>query len=282
MSTERNLLLRIASALVLLPIVLFLVWKGGAWWVGLTATVAGLCGYEFASMAALAGGVGRGLVALAAGLLPVLHHLLPEASAGPVLAAVYPGLAVLFFLVHLARPGEDLAPVPARVGLSLLGVTYTGGLVVAITAVREVPGTGLWWIVLLMAVTWLNDTGAYFAGRLFGRRPLYRKVSPGKTLEGAVGGLLFSVGAAFLVPWVSHRLALDGVQPLALEPWACAVLGVGAGLLGPAGDLSESLVKRAFGAKDSSRLIPGHGGFLDRIDALLFNGLLVYVWAVLL
>ncbi len=282
MSETHNLAWRVASALVLLPLVLALLWMGGAYFAGLAAVVAGLCGWEFGRMAL---GEPPGLVwlvALCAGFLPALFYLVPSEHSGPLMAVVFPGLAVVFFLYHLARPGADLDRVPASVGLCTLGVLYGGGLVVPISELRALPQVGFWWIVLLMATTWLNDTGAYFTGRLFGRRKLYERVSPGKTLEGAFGGLLFSVAAAFLVPWVSAALPVEGMRPLTLAPWESLLLGVGTGLLGPAGDLSESLLKRAFGVKDSSQLIPGHGGFLDRIDALLFNGVFVYAWAVLL
>jgi phosphatidate cytidylyltransferase len=129
---------------------------------------------------------------------------------------------------------------------------------------------GLWWVVLACALTWLDDTGAYFAGRAFGRHKLLPKVSPKKTWEGFAGGWLASLAAAFAVRAIGFH---------ALSVVDCLVLGLLAGIVGPTGDLSESLLKRSLDVKDSGRILPGHGGILDRIDALLFNGVLVFVYA---
>jgi phosphatidate cytidylyltransferase len=123
------------------------------------------------------------------------------------------------------------------------------------------------WVLMPLAVTWLNDTGAYAAGRAFGRHKLYPAVSPGKTWEGFFGGALASIGAAFLV----RALFLGSLTTV-----DCLAIALPCSVLGPVGDLSESMLKRAYGVKDSGKLIPGHGGLLDRIDALLFN--LPYIW----
>ena len=126
---------------------------------------------------------------------------------------------------------------------------------------------------LTLTVTWLNDSFAYFAGRAFGRRKLYERISPSKTWEGALGGAAGSIAGALIVReiWLPE-----------LPSWGAAFIGAGAAVLGPLGDLSESMLKRAFGAKDSGRLLPGHGGLLDRIDALLFNAPFVLFCARLL
>ncbi len=130
---------------------------------------------------------------------------------------------------------------------------------------------GALWVLLAIAVTFGNDTGAYFGGRGFGRHKLYPKVSPAKTVEGAVGGLR---GLA-----AHHvRRARDG-RPLA-DGCRLPAVGLPAAVLGPIGDLVESMMKRSAGVKDSGHLMPGHGGMLDRIDALLFVGAWIYVYAV--
>ncbi|HEX4384045.1 MAG TPA: phosphatidate cytidylyltransferase, partial [Myxococcales bacterium] len=118
--------------------------------------------------------------------------------------------------------------------------------------------------------TWANDTGAYFAGRAFGKHKLYPRISPSKTWEGAIGGTLSSiVGACVVQRFFLPALSLHGA----------IVIGAGAAILGPLGDLSESMLKRAYGAKDSGKLLPGHGGLLDRLDALLFNAPFVLLCA---
>src|SRR5207302_6871144 len=157
---------------------------------------------------------------------------------------------------------EELENAPRRIGMAVLGVVYPGLLLSALVPLRGLD-RGEWWIILALTVTWLNDTGAYFAGRAFGRRKLYPRISPSKTWEGAAGGLAASVVGALLVK------ALGWLPQLPW--WGSVIVGAGAAVLGPVGDLSESMLKRAYGAKDSSGLLPGHGGVLDRVDALLFT-----------
>jgi hypothetical protein len=126
------------------------------------------------------------------------------------------------------------------------------------------------WVLLAIALTFSNDTGAYFAGHAFGRHKLLPRVSPSKTWEGFFGGMLASIGTAFVVR------ALGASQLSTLD---CLALGVVVSILGPLGDLAESLLKRSMGVKDSGRLIPGHGGLLDRIDALIFTAPWAYFYA---
>jgi len=120
---------------------------------------------------------------------------------------------------------------------------------------------GLAWLLFVVVVVWLSDTGAYLVGRRFGRRPLATAISPKKTVEGLLGGYLFAGVAA---------VAADDAVGLDMPWWALVVGAIVIATVGVIGDLSESLLKRQAGVKDSGRLIPGHGGILDRIDALLF------------
>ncbi len=154
-------------------------------------------------------------------------------------------ISLTFPFVFLLRGGRDLPP----------GAEDLGGYV----------------LVLVMAITFLGDTGGYFAGRTFGRHSLYPAVSPKKTVEGVVGGVALGVAGAF-----ACRALFRGPVFEALTPIDCVVLGAGGALFGVVGDLVESMMKRAYGVKDSGTLIPGHGGVLDRIDGLLFCG--PFVW----
>ena len=115
-------------------------------------------------------------------------------------------------------------------------------------------------------LTWVTDTGAYFVGRSVGRHKLIPSVSPGKSVEGALGGLVLAIVAA----WLYERTVLVPVAHLAFVPGAALLFGAVVSAAAQVGDLAESLIKREAGVKDSSHVIPGHGGVLDRLDSLLF------------
>jgi phosphatidate cytidylyltransferase len=131
-------------------------------------------------------------------------------------------------------------------------------------AVGPLAGTALLFLPLIL--TWAQDTGAYAVGRTLGRRKLIPSVSPGKTVEGAVGGILVTV----LVCWAYVRWVLVPVAQLGLRPADILLFAIVISVAAQVGDLAESLIKREAGVKDSSRIIPGHGGVLDRFDSLLF------------
>jgi phosphatidate cytidylyltransferase len=133
----------------------------------------------------------------------------------------------------------------------------------------KVNETGRWLLLVAGAVTWANDSAAFFAGKLFGRHRMYAAVSPKKTWEGSAGGMVGSVLGAFLVTWaVGYE-----VDPVVLTGFALV-----GGALGQAGDLVESVFKRSYDVKDSGTILPGHGGLLDRIDAFLFVAPAAYAW----
>jgi len=264
---ERNLLLRIVSAAVGLPLVgLVVFWRQplGISLLTLLVGVGALAELGALVFPAGARGARRTLVVLGGGLLLGL-------VAAPHLAHAWiVGLVVASALFALATTREDL-PAAARGFASLVaGSVYIAGPLSTFPLLHREQPFGSWWLATGLAVTFANDTGAYFAGRAFGRHKLAPAISPGKTVEGAVGGLLAGVGVVALgsVTVFPELGLLDAL-----------VIGVGAGILGPCGDLVESLLKRAAGAKDSGRLIPGHGGLLDRLDALLFVVAFVYFYA---
>ncbi len=150
---------------------------------------------------------------------------------------------------------------PAREWLQNLAGWFPG--------VSEQTGGGLAWFLLALLVTWLSDTFAYLVGKSIGRTKLIPRVSPNKTIEGSIGGLV----AAGLIAW-----GCDWAFGMEIG-WGWAILiGLGLGVVGQLGDLCESMLKRAHGVKDSGNLIPGHGGMLDRIDALVF--ILVATWLI--
>jgi len=256
---------------VLLPLVVWLLLVGGWPFALLLGVASALCAVELNRLPVPNGEQrppSAGLVAsaLAAFLIP-----LTAGGAMPGPAAILAALVVVAFVDSLLFE-RQLPRAPLRVGLAVLGAAYPGLALASLAQLRSAD-QGLGWIALCLAGTWANDTGAYFAGRTLGRRKLYPRISPSKTWEGAIGGLIASIAGALVV-----RAFL-----LPTVPWAAAAaIGAGCGILGPLGDLSESMLKRAFDKKDSSQILPGHGGLLDRIDALLFNAPFVWLCARIL
>jgi phosphatidate cytidylyltransferase len=155
---------------------------------------------------------------------------------------------------------DPLHNASVRIGWLLGTPVYVGGCMSALALVRDFDPTGAW-VFLTMALAWGSDTSAYFVGRKFGKTKLAPRISPKKTLEGSAGGLAASVLGA---------LAMSFFLP-GLGPIDAIALGILAGAAGQAGDLLVSVLKRSSGVKDSGGILPGHGGILDRVDALVFT-----------
>jgi phosphatidate cytidylyltransferase len=178
--------------------------------------------------------------------------------------------AVIGGLVFALRRHADLTDAVNRVGLLLLGVLYVGFFIPHVALLREQPD-GWRWVLFTVYTAMGSDSGGYFAGRAWGRRKLMPGVSPSKTVEGALGGLAGAVIVALVCRVVFF--------PMLGERETMGV-ALGIGVLAQLGDLCESALKRAFGAKDSGWIIPGHGGILDRLDSLLFPFVFAYYYAV--
>lgn len=181
-------------------------------------------------------------------------------------AVVVPGLYYLFRF-------RDIPSVAGRFTATVTGIVYAGLLTTFLALLKRLGGgdTGGHFVVLVLLIAWFADTGAYFAGRFLGKAKLYEAVSPKKTWAGAWGGLAGSLAGVIGMKLVF----LHGLT------WVDVVLiAIPGGVLGQLGDLAESLIKRSTGVKDSGALLPGHGGILDRIDAVLF--IAPYVYAYLL
>ncbi|MBI1908742.1 MAG: phosphatidate cytidylyltransferase [Deltaproteobacteria bacterium] len=177
-----------------------------------------------------------------------------------------------YTLLEAQSPSEPLAESTHQVALYLLGTFYVTGFTLYIGLLRELP-MGIFWVLALLVGTWMNDSCAFFVGKGIGRHKLSPRVSPGKTVEGFIGGLLGTAAGLFILRGLFH-------EPISFQQTILLALIIG--FLGPAGDLAESLIKRSYQVKDSGSLIPGHGGVLDRIDALIFNAPFVYTLALIL
>ncbi len=262
---------RIVSALVFAPALFWVVWKGGVYLEGACAVIALLMLWEYLRMTApsterwLRGlGYGLGLVLVAA-----LYGWFPGAGS----KALLPMGAMLLWIVALGRP-VPIEDSVKRVALVGFGVVYCCSLLPFLGLLRSMGHHGLGLSVLALFATWGADTCAYFAGRALGKHPLYPIISPKKTIEGAVGGVAGAVAVAFLVSEIE-------VLGLSVPAHHLVGMGVCAALLGMVGDLAASMLKRSTGTKDSSALIPGHGGLLDRFDGVMFSAPALYTYATL-
>jgi len=254
---------RVASSIVLIPLVLYATFLGNKWYAALVVLAGLLASYEYSRMLQhvghrpwLAGGLG--LTALL-----LLDTCLPELSIARWGIALVIGSSTVRQILH-----DDTEGFLLGWALMLAGGLYIGGLFGHMVLLRNLPG-GLGWVLLTFAITWTCDTGAYLGGTWWGKRPFFAHISPKKTWEGAVTGVIAGTLAG-LVAGMS----------IGLSAWQGIAVGFLGSLGSTFGDLAESLVKRQVGVKDSGTLIPGHGGMLDRIDSLLFVGTIVYYFAV--
>lgn len=265
-----NLALRVIVAVIGIPVAFGLMWLGDLPLAVFLALLAGLGARELYGLAAARGtraldGIG---IALAAATPLVVHLVRHDWVSTPLALGGTLFVAVMGAAVFVRAPSE--APL-AAIAITILGVLYCGATLAFGYALRHhnwvvgaAAGTALAGFPLV--ITWANDIGAYFVGRALGRRKLMPAVSPGKTVAGAVGGLV----VAAVVGVVYNAKVLVPVAQLGLAPWSAVAFGVVASLAAQVGDLAESLLKREANVKDSSTLLPGHGGILDRLDSLYF------------
>jgi phosphatidate cytidylyltransferase len=269
---------RVITALVLAPLTLAIVFVGGAPLAGLLAIASALGAWEFYRIARASGHEPLSDLGCAvAGITPLVVHArqlgLYEPQFGHLAVVV-----IAIMCVALWMRGSSGKPI-AAVATTLMGIVYTGGMLSFAYAMRyhdyAVDGVRLGSMhiaaggVLLglpVLLTWATDIGAFQVGRMVGGRKLMPSVSPGKTMSGAIGGLVFAV----IIAWLYVRFALRPVAQLAFTPMGLIVFAVVVSVVGQIGDLFESMLKREGGVKDSSQLIPGHGGVLDRLDSLFF------------
>lgn len=267
---KSNLVVRVLTSVVALPIVLGVLFFGPAVaWFALVALAAAIGALELFKMVAPSD---RLLWTFGVGVTLCIVGAIYFAGHDPrVLATLFCVLPVGSLLVPLFRFKQV-----ERAGMELMtavaGPLYVGALLATSALMRRDQGAlGARWVVLGLSIAWLADTGAYFVGRALGKAKLYPAVSPGKTRAGLWGAL----AAATLAGLFASFTYLPTLPPL-----HGALLGMLAGLLGQLGDLVESLLKRSVGVKDSGTLIPGHGGMLDRVDALMFVSPTVYLYLV--
>ncbi|HET9224271.1 MAG TPA: phosphatidate cytidylyltransferase [Roseiflexaceae bacterium] len=277
-TNKSSLASRVLSALVLLPVIALLVWWSiwpvvvavvAATFIGLLELYSAFTAGGYRPHTALGIGIGLAVVLAVALRLVISYDLLPLVLTLAIMVSL---IAALF-----RRNQEGALPAWA---LTVAGALYIGWLLshfimlraldkpllpAPLTPLRIEPGAA--WVYLTLAITFLQDTTAYFVGRSLGRHKLAPTLSPKKTWEGAAGGM---IGA------IVGSLACVLLLGLPISLGAGVVLGVVGGIVGPLGDLAESLIKRQVGLKDAGQIIPGHGGVLDRADSLLFTAPALY------
>jgi phosphatidate cytidylyltransferase len=250
---------RVLTALVLIPIVIYVVLWANFWvFAAVLAIAACITYWEYNGIAAAFGFGAPGPIGYGAGLL----LLFAEREPFPWLLLT---AAALISLTVVMRAG-DLAKSLPRAGLLLLGVLYVFGCWKCGLALRQLNPH---WLMYALLVNWAGDIGAYYIGRTFGKRKLAERVSPQKTWEGTAGSLVASVliAGGYLVRFVP-----------AIGIGAAIGLTLAANAAGQLGDLAESAMKRGAGVKDSGTILPGHGGFLDRVDSTLFALPVIYAY----
>ncbi len=244
---------RVATALILVPVAVWLALFAPAWAFAAALALVGLLAFhEFDQIAAAQGVPKAGAPGMAAGLALLFAPQFPM--------AVMLALAAM----ALALRVRDLATALPSAAVLLLGVIYIFGSWRCAIELRLINPH---WLMIALLVSWVGDTAALYAGKAFGKHKMAPHVSPGKTWEGAIGSV---VGAAIAVVVYAHFLIPE--EPL----WSVLAIAILANAAGQAGDLCESAFKRGAGLKDSGAMLPGHGGWLDRIDASLFSVPVVY------
>ncbi len=265
-----NLAMRLLTAAVVAPLLLLLLFAGPIWgWTTLVIVACAIASQEFFAMTHPADKLAQGIGIVSSIAVSLVIYAFGHDFR--VLLTVLFVVPILGALITLWRLG-DIPSAAFRVTAAIAGPLYIGGLLVTVALLRRDQGDlGPRWVLLSLMFSWLADTGGYFVGRFFGKTKLHERVSPKKTVEGFFGSLLgASAGALLAHFWYLPSLPLSHAL----------VLAVVAGGLGQLGDLVESLIKRSTGIKDSGWIVPGHGGLLDRIDALLIVSPILYLYTL--
>jgi len=254
---------RVLVAVLLVPSILLITRVGGILFTSVVCIAALLAAWEFFRLVEKGGFKPVAPMGFILTVLLILNAFLPH------LNILYPGLTAWLIATTIWQLFRRTPSPVADWAITLVGGFYIGWLISHFISLRSLP-RGYIWVMLTFLITWAGDSGAYFVGLKWGKRPLWPRLSPKKTWEGTIGGWLSGIFAALILGTICkvplhHSLAL----------------GILVATFTPFGDLAISMIKRQFGVKDSGSLFPGHGGMLDRIDSLLFAVVSVYYYVVL-
>lgn len=271
------LLPRILTALVGIPVVIFAIHLGGAVYAAFIGAVIILSLYEYSLIIRMGKKPINTISLFIFGILMAAVATLsyPGFGRSDLLVPLAINITILgLFIFELFTKNRSLE----RISFTFLGVFFIPWTLAHMISIRNIATPGMaeygeYLTIMLFVTVWTCDSAAYFTGRFLGKHKLCEEVSPKKTWEGAVGGFVFAV----LVSLLMRKIFLSGEMSAMCALW----LGAAAGIVGQMSDLAESVVKRSVGAKDSSNLLPGHGGVLDRFDSYLLLAPVYYYLAVL-
>ncbi|MAT43487.1 MAG: phosphatidate cytidylyltransferase [Anaerolineaceae bacterium] len=251
---------RLLTAAIIIPIGVGFIVLGGWFFTFFIAVVLAVAAWEYWHLYQLGGYSPNAPVLFASVILLVFFRYLFSFEGSDIILALSIMAAMAFHTLSYELKREHAS---IDFGITLGGILYIGWLGSYLISLRMLPD-GLWWILLTIPTVGIGDAGAYFIGVRFGKNKMAPRVSPKKSWEGYLGGVLFSIigGAGLGLLWHTQTDAITLTNGL--------ILGTALGILTPLGDLGESMLKRQFNVKDSSNLLPGHGGFMDRIDSWLW------------
>lgn len=267
-----NFQVRVITAIILLPIVVIASLLGGIWFLLLMLPVMSVGMLEFYVMEKDTTMQGSSLTGIPIGIVITIAFFFNMTWVWQVALLV---CVILTLILEMLRQPKQFRRALAQVGITLCGILYIAFPMTFLASVRNITPDGLVWVFVIYAITWGTDTFAYLSGRAFGKTKLAPLISPNKTVEGAIGGILGAWIPAFLI------LIVSGI----FQPILIPIILIGP-FLAVGGDLFESALKRFFKIKDSYvkgfNIFPGHGGVLDRIDGLLWvaTGVFIYLYII--
>ncbi len=260
---------RVLVSLLLLPIGLLVIAVGGPLYAAVIALILALAAWEFAGLFRIGGLQPSPWLVVGGTLLLAAGRAIDGFASAPWMLSLLILLSMTYHLLAYER-GRDQAG--SDFTITLAGIFYLGWIGAYMISLRQLP-EGKWWLLVVLPAVWLADSGAYLVGSRIGRHKIAPRLSPGKSWEGYLAGILFSVPgtALFAALW-----QFAAGPTTAITPTRGAVIGLAMGLLTILGDLGQSMIKRQVGQKDSGHLLPGHGGAFDRIDSWLWAAVIGY------
>jgi phosphatidate cytidylyltransferase len=266
---------RVLVVILLLPVGLFVIYMGGLVFAGFIALVLALAAWEYVGLFRTGGFKPAAVIVTGAAVLFVAGRFLNGFESAPWIISLVVLLSMIYHLFAFELSKREKAG--TDFGITMGGAFYIGWLGAYLVSLRALDG-GEWWILFVLPAVWFADSGAYFVGKKFGRHKITPRLSPKKTWEGYLAGIVIGILGTVLLAVLYQNFPSS---PSAITPINGVIMGAILSVFTILGDLGESLFKRQVGIKDSSNLLPGHGGVFDRIDSWLWAGVIGYyliVW----